>query len=85
MSLKMNGFWSGCWFKVRANARARSTRTVQASVALAVILAAGPSAQTPQPPPKPAPAPQDKATFKLQVDLVTNDIVVRDEKGNFVS
>jgi VWFA-related protein len=81
----MNGFWSGCWFKVRANVRARSTRTVQASVALAVILAAGPSAQTPQPPPKPAPAPQDKATFKLQVDLVTNDIVVRDEKGNFVS
>jgi VWFA-related protein len=85
MTLKMNGFWSGFRFKVRASVRARSTRTVQASVALAVVLAAGPSAQTPQPPPKPAPAPQDKATFKLQVDLVTNDIVVRDEKGNFVS
>ncbi len=36
---------------------------------------------------QPASAPaasQDKPTFRVQVDLVTNDIVVRDEKGNFV-
>jgi len=49
------------------------------STAILVVLAAGLSAQTP------APAAQDKPTFRLQVDLVTNDIVVRDEKGNFVS
>jgi len=71
----MNGFWS--------------TTTV-------VVLAAGLSAQTPaqrpatpqpQPPAPPTGAPstpQEKPTFRVQVDLVTNDIVVRDEKGNFV-
>lgn len=56
------------------------------STALVGTLAVGLSAQVPQPPaaqapPKPA-APQP--TFRVQVDLVTNDIVVRDEKGNFV-
>src|SRR5436305_10139825 len=50
------------------------------STAVLVVLAAGLSAQTP--PPKPAS--QDKPTFRVQVDLVTNDIIVRDEKGNFV-
>src|SRR5215470_6132656 len=45
----------------------------------------GLTAQTPQQPPAAAAAPQDKPTFRVQVDLVTNDIVVRDEKGNFVS
>jgi VWFA-related protein len=51
-----------------------------------VTLVAGLSAQTPAPQQQqPAPKPQDKATFRVQVDLVTNDIVVRDEKGNFVS
>jgi VWFA-related protein len=52
-----------------------------------VVLAAGLSAQTPaqQETPKPAtPAQQDKPTFRVQVDLVTNDVVVRDDKGNFV-
>ena len=38
-----------------------------------------------QAPNAPAARPQDNPTFRLQVDLVTNDIVVRDEKGNFVS
>src|SRR2546423_2429960 len=71
MSLKMNGFWS---------------------TALLVVLTAGLSAQTPAPQTKPAPAGpdkpaaagQEKPTFKVQVDLVTNDVVVRDDKGNFV-
>src|SRR5262245_52918112 len=72
MSLKMNGFWS---------------------TALLVVLAAGLSAQTPAPPAQPpAAATQDpqqqpqpqRPTFRVQVDLVTNDVVVRDEKGNFV-
>ena len=53
------------------------------STALLVVLAAGLSAQTPAQ--TPAATGQDKPTFRLQVDLVTNDIVVRDEKGNFVS
>jgi VWFA-related protein len=50
-----------------------------------VVLATGLLlAQTPAPNP-PAAKPQENPTFRLQVDLVTNDIVVRDEKGNFVS
>src|SRR3954469_6632197 len=70
MVLKMNGFWS---------------------TATLVALSAGLSAQTPQTPSAPqAPAPpasasaQEKPTFKVQVDLVTSDIIVRDDKGNFV-
>ena len=69
MSLKTNGFWS---------------------TALLVVLAVGLSAQTPAQPPPPAQPPasptatQQKPTFRVQVDLVTNDIVVRDEKGNFI-
>src|SRR3954462_5581718 len=70
MVLKMNGFWS---------------------TATLVALSAGLSAQTPKPPSTP-PAPaspasasaQEKPTFKVQVDLVTSDIIVRDEKGNFI-
>jgi VWFA-related protein len=53
------------------------------STACLVVLTAGLSAQTPAPP-QPAPPPQEKPTFRVQVDLVTNDIIVRDEKGNFV-
>src|SRR5437667_11416082 len=70
MTLKRNGFWS---------------------IALLVVLAAGLSAQTPaqsgQTPTtaKPAaPEQPEKPTFRSQVDLVTNDVVVRDEKGNFI-
>ena len=70
MTLKRNGFWS---------------------IALLVVLAAGLSAQTPAQsgqtpaPAKPAaPAQPEKPTFRMQVDLVTNDVVVRDDKGNFV-
>jgi VWFA-related protein len=64
----MNGFWS---------------------TALWVGLVAGLSAQqpaTPKPDPAATPAApaQEKPTFRVQVDLVTNDVIVRDEKGNFV-
>ena len=52
------------------------------STALWVVLAAGLSAQTPE---RSSPAAsQEKPTFKVQVDLVTNDIIARDEKGNFI-
>jgi len=54
------------------------------STALLVVLTAGLSAQAPVAPPANTAAPQEKPTFKVQVDLVTNDIIVRDEKGNFI-
>src|SRR5881227_1025293 len=68
MTLKMKGFGS-----------------VVGSGVLLVALMAAPSAQTPAPQQQAAPAAQDKQpTFKVTVDLVTNDIIVRDEKGNFM-
>src|SRR5881396_2468107 len=52
------------------------------TVFLGMVAVAGLSAQTPAPP---KPESQEKPTFTVQIDLVTNDVVVRDEKGNFVS
>ncbi len=54
------------------------------STATLVALTAGLSAQTPAAPVTAGTAPQEKPTFKVQVDLVTSDIIVRDEKGNFI-
>jgi VWFA-related protein len=56
------------------------------STATLVALTAGMAAQTPgQAPAAPNTATsQERPTFKVQVDLVTNDIIVRDEKGNFI-
>src|SRR5215467_12718108 len=55
------------------------------STAVLVALTAGVSAQTPAPSrPAQAGSQEKPPTFRVQVDLVTNDIVVRDEKGNFV-
>ncbi len=58
------------------------------AAALHVALVARLSAQAPQAPAAPTPAPQTPAQrgpdFRARVDLVTNDIVVRDAKGNFV-
>ena len=45
-------------------------------------LTAALSAQAP-PPAVPA-TPQQNPTFRVQVDLVTTDVLVRDDKGNFV-
>ncbi len=55
------------------------------STVMLVGLAAGLSAQAPDPA-KPQPPTQspEKPTFKVQVDLVTNDVMVRDAEGNFV-
>ena len=47
------------------------------------IAAVAVSAQTPAPA-QPA-QPPAQPTFRVQVDLVTNDVVIRDEKGNFIS
>src|SRR5256885_17013623 len=56
------------------------------STGLMVVLAVGLSAQTQPPAPSAAPGtvPQEKPTFRVTVDLVTNDIIVRDDKGNFI-
>ncbi len=57
------------------------------STATVVALTAGLSAQNPgQAPATPANSAvsQERPTFKVQVDLVTNDVIVRDEKGNFI-
>src|SRR3954463_2827374 len=54
------------------------------STATLVALAAGLSAQTPAQTPPATSGQAPAATFKVQVDLVTNDIIVRDEKGNFI-
>jgi VWFA-related protein len=54
------------------------------STAVLVALTAGLSAQAPAPTSGAAGAAQEKPTFKVQVDLVTSDIIVRDEKGNFI-
>jgi VWFA-related protein len=71
MGLKLNGFWS-------------AGALVVLTAGLAAQTPAAP-AQTPAQTPAPAPVPaQDKPTFKVQVDLVTSDIIVRDEKGNFI-
>ena len=51
-----------------------------------VATAVGLSAQAPATPAKPGQEaqPQQKPTFRVQVDLVTNDVIVKDDKGNFV-
>ena len=69
MKLKTRGFWA---IAVRVAAIAdRGRRRVRAGARSG---AAGAGA-------RPA---QDKPTFRVQVDLVTNDVIVRDEKGNFI-
>src|SRR5262245_55279250 len=55
-----------------------------AFVAILAFGAVAVSAQQTQPKPPASASQQEKPTFRVQVDLVTNDIVVRDEKGNFV-
>ena len=58
------------------------------SSALLMALAAGLSAQAPPPPATQQPAAQQadpqKPTFTMRIDLVTNDVIIRDERGNFV-
>jgi len=49
-----------------------------------VALVAGLSAQASAPPKSAEQPPQQKPTFKVQVDLITNDVIVRDSRGQFV-
>ena len=83
MSAKTRGSWAAVSRVVPAG---RVGVALVVPVVL-VVLVALPSAQSPAPA-RPAPArpasSQERPTFKVQVDLVTNDVVVRDEKGNFI-
>jgi len=54
------------------------------AAASVVTLAAVLSAQAPAPS-TPQGQTSETPTFRVQVDLITNDVVVRDEKGNFIS
>jgi VWFA-related protein len=53
------------------------------SAALWVSLVAGLSAQAPQPAPTPAP-PQTQPTFRVQIDAVNMDVIVKDSGGRFI-
>ncbi len=53
------------------------------SAAFGAAIVAGLSAQTPAPAKPQAPS-GDKPTFRVQVDLVTTDVVVRNSEGQFV-
>ena len=53
------------------------------STALWVTVAAGLSAQTPAPA-RQAPAPPSQPTFRVQIEAVSQDVVVKDDKGVFV-
>jgi VWFA-related protein len=50
-----------------------------------VVLAVGLSAQAPGQPSPPSKSPQDTPLFRVQVDAVTTDVIVRDDRGQFVS
>jgi VWFA-related protein len=52
------------------------------SAAWLVVLTAGLIAQSGAPP---AQEPPEQPTFRVQVDLVTTDVIPRDEEGNFIS
>src|SRR4051794_32668853 len=56
----------------------------RASVTVAVSCVAWATGLAAQAPAPKAAQSQEKPTFRVQVDLVTNDIIVRDERGNFV-
>src|SRR5262245_48654011 len=62
---------------------ALKTRGFWSTVSL-VALTAGLCAQTGAPA-APAPAQGPRPTFRVQVDLVTTDVIPRDDKGNFVA
>ena len=54
------------------------------STAWMVVLTAGLCAQTGTPD-QPAPPQTEQPTFRVQIDLVTTDVIPRDEEGNFIA
>jgi VWFA-related protein len=67
----MNGFWSTAMVvAVAVGLSAQAPQTTQAPAAPATASSAQPATQPPN--------------FTARIDLVTNDVIVRDEKGNFI-
>ena len=65
----------------------RKTAKFLSAGALALFMAAGAAAQQQQQPPAPPPADaaQQQPTFRVSVDLVTTDVIVRDNRDQFVA
>src|SRR5688500_8588097 len=75
----------------------QNTAKCLSGVALALFVTVGVTGQQTAPPPAPAPQTQkpaepaaqrpavDQPTFRVAVDLVTTDVIVRDGKGQFVA
>ena len=55
------------------------------SAALWAALVGSLSAQAPAPVQPAAAAPQQTPTFRIQIDAVTMDVIVKDENGRFIS
>jgi VWFA-related protein len=73
MDLKMRGLWS-------------TASVVVLTVGLCAQSGAPAQPAPAQPAPAQTPAAQDdQPTFRVQVDLVTTDVIPRDEKGNFLA
>jgi VWFA-related protein len=62
----------------------RKTAKFLSAGALALLVAGGAAAQQPQPPAQQPPPPQ-QPTFRVSVDLVTTDVIVRDNRDQFVA
>src|SRR5690349_12516703 len=80
MNLKQHGFWSAC---VLGGLTAALSAQAPAPAQAPARPGAGAPASAAPAPAAPSPAPQNP-TFRVQVDLVTTDVLVRDDKGNFV-
>jgi VWFA-related protein len=65
----------------------RNTAKFLSAGALALLMAVGAAAQQPPAPPAPPqqPAQAQQPTFRVSVDLVTTDVIVRDSRDQFVA
>ena len=63
----------------------RNTANFLSAGALALLMAVGAAAQQQQPPAQQPPAAPQQPTFRVSVDLVTTDVIVRDNRDQFVA
>ncbi len=79
-----DSYYSACY-----TLRMRNTAKFLSAGALALVMAVGAAAQQPPPAQQPAapqqPAPPQQPTFRVSVDLVTTDVIVRDSRDQFVA
>jgi VWFA-related protein len=62
-----------------------SSASARNRVAALLVAAAIASVGAQTPPARPAATPQEQPTFRASIELVTTDVIVRDEKGQFVA